>query len=54
MPLSKIQTGVLRPLNRAAPRFSDDIDVFHDRRERVTQVALNDAAVLETAGYKVE
>jgi hypothetical protein len=70
VPLSKIQTDVLRllashrdpesyvggatPLNRAAPRFSDDIDVFHDRQERVTQAAVNDAAVLEAAGYNVE
>jgi hypothetical protein len=70
VPLSKIQTDVLRllaahrdpesyvggatALNRAAPRFSGDIDVFHDRQERVTQAALHDAAVLETAGYKVE
>jgi hypothetical protein len=70
VPLSKIQTDVLRllaahrdpesyvagatPLNRAAPRFSADIDEFHDRQERVTQAALNDAAVLKAAGYKVE
>ena len=70
MPLSKTQTDVLRllaahrdpesyvggaiPLNRAGPRFSDDIDVFHDRQERVTQAALVDAEILEGAGYKVE
>lgn len=70
MPLSKIQTDVLRllaahrdpesyvggatPLNRTGPRFSDDIDVFHDRQERVAQAALNDAAILEAAGYNVE
>ena len=70
MPLAKIQTDVLRllaahrdpesyvggstPLNRAAARFSGDIDVFHDRQDRVSQAALNDAAVLEAAGYKVE
>ena len=70
MPLSRIQTDVLRllaahrdpesyvagatPLNRDATRFSDDIDVFHDRQERVTLAALNDAAVLEAAGYSVE
>jgi hypothetical protein len=70
VPLSKIQTDVLRllaahrdpesyvggatPLNRAAPRFSGDIDVFHDRQERVTQAALNDAAVLKASGYNVE
>jgi hypothetical protein len=68
--LSKIQSEVLRllaahrdpesyvggatPLNRDAPRFSADIDVFHDREERVAEAALNDAAVLEKAGYKVE
>jgi hypothetical protein len=70
VPLSKIQTDVLRllaayrdpesyvagstPLNRAAPRFSGDIDVFHDRQERVSRAALNDAAILEGAGYNVE
>ena len=69
MPLSKIQSEVLRllaahrdpesyvadatPLNRDAPRFSEDIDVFHDRQERVVEAALNDAAVLEGAGYTV-
>jgi hypothetical protein len=45
--------GGATPLNRDAPRFSEDIDVFHDRQERVVQAALNDAAVLEGAGYKV-
>lgn len=70
MPLSKIQIAVLRllaahrdpesyvggstPLNRDAPRFSADIDVFHDRQERVIEAALNDAAVLQAAGYRVE
>ena len=69
MPLYEIQTAVLRllaahrdpesyvggstPLNRAALFFSDDIDVFHDRQERVIAAALNDAAVLEAAGYRV-
>jgi hypothetical protein len=41
------------PLNRDAPRFSGDIDVFHDRQERVVQAAINDAAVLKGAGYQV-
>jgi len=69
MPLSNIQIAVLRllashrdpesyvggstPLNRAAFRFSGDIDVFHDRQERVVEAAINDAAVLESAGYQV-
>ena len=69
MPLSKIQTEVLRllaaqrdpesyiagatPLNRDAARYSGDIDVFHDREERVAAAALNDAKVLEAGGYSV-
>ena len=62
MPLSKIQTDVLRllashrdpesyvagatPLNRDAPRYSGDIDGFHDREERVAAAALDDAKVM--------
>lgn len=42
------------PLNRAASRFSSDIDVFHDRAERVAQAALNDAATLSAAGFRVD
>ena len=69
MPLSKIQTEVLRamasqrdpesyvagatPLNLDAPRYSGDIDVFHDREERVAYAALSDAKVLIAAGYSV-
>jgi hypothetical protein len=69
VPLSKIQSQVLRllaahrdpesyvggatPLNRDAPRFSADIDIFHDRQERVVEAALNDAGVLGRAGYNV-
>ncbi len=69
MPLSKIQTEVLRvlasgrdpesyiagatPLNRGAPRYSGDIDVFPDREDRVASAALSDAQALETAGYGV-
>jgi hypothetical protein len=69
VPLSKIQTDVLRllashrdpesyvagaiPLNRAAPRYSSDIDVFHDREERAASAALNDAQTLEAEGYAV-
>lgn len=69
MPLTKIQTEVLRllashrdpesyvagatPLNRDAPRYSADIDVFHDREERVASAALDDAQALQTANYGV-
>ena len=56
VPLSKIQIEVLRllasqrdpesyvagatPLNRDAARYSGDIDVFHDREERVASAAI--------------
>jgi hypothetical protein len=69
VPLSRIQTDILRllaayrdpesyvagasPLNRDAPRISGDIDVFHDREERVAAAALNDTQALEAAGYGV-
>ena len=69
MPLSKVQTAVLQllasrrdpenyvagatPLNRDAPRYSGDIDIFHDREERVSHAAMKDAATLEAAGYVV-
>ena len=63
MPLSKIQTEVLAvlaahvagatPLSRTSVRYSEDIDFFHDREERVAAAALNDARVLEAAAYSV-
>lgn len=69
VPLSRIQVEVLRalakhrdpesyvggstPLNRAAVRFSADIDIFHDRRERVAEAALQDAEALEAVGYEI-
>ena len=69
MPLTKIQSDVLRllashdnpesyvagstPLNRDTTRYSGDIDVFHDREERVAVTALDDARTLESNGYTV-
>jgi len=69
VPLSKIQTDILRllaahrdpesyvagaaALNRDAPRYSGDIDIFHGREERVATAAASDAEALETAGYAV-
>lgn len=69
MPLTNIQSEVLRllashrdpesyvagatALNRAAPRYSNDIDIFQDREERVASAALADATVLEASGYRV-
>jgi hypothetical protein len=70
VPLSKIQTDILRllaeyrnpesyvagstPLNRDAPRYSGDIDIFHDREVVVEETAVHDAAVLEKSGYSLE
>ncbi len=70
MPLDKIQIEILSllashrdpesyvagstPLNRDAPRYSGDIDVFHDREERVARAAGEDCAVLETNGYALQ
>lgn len=67
MPLSKLQQRVLSviaakrdpesyvaggvPINRAGPRISSDIDIFHDREERVQAAAEADAAVLAAAGF---
>jgi hypothetical protein len=69
VPLSKLQTDVLRllashrdpesyvaggaPLNRDRGRFSDDIDIFHDREERVAAAAQGDAETLAAAGFRV-
>jgi hypothetical protein len=41
------------PLNRDAPRFSGDIDLFHDRAEGVATSAFSDAQKPELAGYDV-
>lgn len=69
MPLSSLQIDILRllashrdpesfvagstPLNRNTLRYSGDIDVFHDREERVAAAALDDARTLQAAGYAV-
>jgi len=69
VPLSKIQSDILRllaahrdpesyvagstPLTRNTPRYSGDIDVFHDREERVGQAATQDIALLQEHGYTV-
>jgi hypothetical protein len=42
------------PLNRNAPRYSADIDVFHDREERVAQAAEQDGALLQEHGYSLQ
>lgn len=70
MPISKVQSDVLKviaasrdpesfvagglPLNRSGARYSDDIDIFHDREARVAQAAEEDAKLLQNAGYEVQ
>jgi hypothetical protein len=70
VPLSRLQTELLRRLaahrapdsdvagatvlNQDAPRYSEDIDVFHDREEAVARAADADAALLRDGGYVVE
>src|SRR5580704_11799642 len=67
VPLSKIQGEILRllaaqrslesyvagsmPLHRDGPRFSGDIDIFHDREEQVAVAAARDAERLIEAGF---
>ncbi len=69
MPLSRIQSDILRilasqrdpesyvagatPLNRNGARYSGDIDIFHDREERVGFAAVEDARTLEEADFTV-
>ncbi len=69
MPLTKLQSKILgllaahrdpesyvagsTPLNRGAGRSSDDIDIFHDREERVARAAEEDSAILQDAGLQV-
>jgi hypothetical protein len=69
VPLSNLQSKILRHLahhrdpesyvagstylNRTGARFSSDIDIFHDREERVALVAEQDAAALRAEAFEV-
>ena len=69
MPLTRLQSQILRllasrrdpesyvagstPLNRDRPRLSEDIDIFHDREERVAFAAEEDSAILRVEGLDV-
>jgi hypothetical protein len=69
VPLSNLQSRLLRLLasqrgpdsyvaggvaiNRDGPRFSADIDIFHDGDDRLLAIAESDAAVIAGAGFKV-
>ena len=70
MPITRLQTELLEllaarrdaesfvaggvPINQDGPRFSSDIDIFHDREERVAAAAEADAKIAIDAGYKLE
>lgn len=70
MPLSKLQAEILRllaahrnpesyvagaaALNQDGPRFSADIDIFHDREEAVAQASEADAALLAGNGFGIQ
>ena len=70
MPLTRIQSDIPRllaahrdpesyvagstPLNVNAPRYSADIDGFHDREERVARAAAADSAILQARGYGLQ
>jgi hypothetical protein len=69
VPLTRFQSEVLKviaqhrnpdsfvagasAINRDGPRFSPDIDIFHDRMESVGEAAAADAGTLRSAGYTV-
>ncbi len=69
MPISSFQSRVLRvlaasrspesfvagglPINRDGPRYSNDIDIFHDSAERVATVAELDARLLSATGLEI-
>jgi hypothetical protein len=67
VPLTNLQSQLLRllasqrsadsyvaggiALNRDGPRFSADIDIFHDDDARLVAIAESDAAVITNAGF---
>jgi hypothetical protein len=70
VPLSRIQIDILRllaahrtlesfvagaiALNQDAPRFSGDIDIFHDREEGVARASDADTVLLAEYGFEIE
>jgi hypothetical protein len=70
VPLTRLQSELLRTLadqrspdshiaggialNRDGPRFSGDIDIFHDDQDRLFAIGEHDGAVLTDAGFRVE
>jgi hypothetical protein len=53
-PESHIAGGVALNYAPESPRFSEDIDIFHDVEEAVIKASDRDVGCLETAGFTVE
>ena len=53
-PESYVAGGIVLNQSADTPRFSDDVDVFHDLAECVASSAKADALTLTTSGYSVE
>jgi hypothetical protein len=53
-PDSYLAGATVQHMKKNSPRFSRDIDLFHDIADRVAECAESDAAVLARAGYKLE
>ncbi len=70
MPLTRLQSRIMQviasqrdaesfvaggvPINRDGPRYSSDIDIFHDSERLVTLAAEADAKLLVAAGFEIE
>ncbi len=70
MPLTEFQSQLLRllaahrnpgtnpaepsPLTREGPRFSADIDLFHDREAAMQDAVTADSATITTAGFQID
>ncbi len=51
---SYIAGAIVQHIDNDSPRFSDDLDLFHDLQEKVAQCAEQDAAVLTENGYNLQ
>ena len=51
-PESYVARATVLHIAEDTPRFSDDLDLFHDLEDSVAQRAETDAATLRAAGYE--
>ena len=52
-PESYVAGATVLHIAEDTPRFSDDLDLFHDLEDSVARSAETDAATLRAAGYEV-